>query len=81
MSGITHIKKALSETVFAAPSVKAALERLIDSLDQDLDRAGYRPSTATQASLEELLRSVGEASRGAALEEDEEELRDTQRLS
>jgi hypothetical protein len=81
MSAVAHIKTALPETAFAVPRVKAALDQLIDSLDEDLDRAGYRPSTTTQARLEQLLRVVGEAGAGAAPEDEEEELRDTQRLS
>jgi hypothetical protein len=81
MSAIAHIKTALPETVFAAPRVKVALDQLIDSLDEDLDRLGYRPSTATQARLQQLLRVAGETGAGAAPEDEEEELRDTQRLS
>jgi len=81
MSAVMHIKTALPETVFAAPRVKAALDQLIDSLDQDLERAGYQLSTATQARLQELLRVVGEAGASVAPEDEEEELRDTQRLS
>jgi hypothetical protein len=75
------MKTALPETVFAAPGVKAALDQLIDSLDEDLDRVGYRPSTATRARLQQLVRVAGETGAGAAPEDEEEELRDTQRLS
>jgi hypothetical protein len=81
MSAVADIKTALPETVFAAPRVKAALDQLIDSLDEDLDRAGYRPSTTTQARLQQLLRVVGEAGASTGPEDEEEELRDTQRLS
>jgi hypothetical protein len=82
MSAVMHIRAALAETRFPAPRVRGALDQLIDSLDQDLDRAGYRPSSATQARLEDLLRAMHEAgSAGAAPEEEEEEQRDTQRLS
>ncbi len=82
MSAVVHIKTALAETAFAAPRVRVALDQLIDSLDQDLDRAGYRPSSVTQARLQQLLSAVGETGAGAAPEEEEEEeIRDTQRLS
>ncbi len=71
MSAVMHIRAALAETLFPAPRVRGALDQLIDSLDEDLDRAGYRPSGATQARLEDLLRAMREAgSAGAAPEED-----------
>jgi len=61
MSAVMHIRAALAETRFPAPRVRSALDQLIDSLDHDLDRAGYRPSSATQARLENLLKAMHEA--------------------
>jgi hypothetical protein len=82
MSAMANIKTALSQTVLSTPGLKSALDQLIESLDQDLDRTGYRPSSATQARLQQFLKLVQELDRPpAAPEEDDEEQRDTQRLS
>ena len=82
MSAVVHIKEALAQTVFANPRLKAAMEELIDSIDQDLDRTGYQPSSQTKARLQALVGAVQTTTRGrAAPEDDEEEERDTQRLS
>jgi hypothetical protein len=82
MSALAHITAALAETAFASPHVKTAVGQLIDSIDEDLDRTGYQPSHETEARLQQFIGVIREAVRArAAPEEDEEEQRDTQRLS
>jgi hypothetical protein len=82
MSAIANIKTALSRIMLPRPALKNALDQLIESLDQDLDRTAYQPSSATQARLQHFLKLVQEAEPApAAAEDDEEEQRDTQRLS
>ena len=82
MSAIANIKTALSQIVLPTPGLKSALDQLIESLDQDLDRTAYHPSNTTQARLQRFLKLVQELDRPpAAPEDDDEEQRDTQRLS
>lgn len=82
MSAVEQIKPALAQAVFPVSRVKGALDQLIDSLDEDLDRTGYQPSRVTQARVQELLRALEEAGAARAAPDDvDEEERDTQRLS
>jgi hypothetical protein len=82
MSAIANIKTALSQIELPTPGLKSAFDQLIESLDQDLDRAAYRPSRATEARLQQFLKLAQELDHpSASPEDDDEEQRDTQRLS
>jgi hypothetical protein len=88
MSALSHLRSVLDHAQFPSGHIKGLLTQLVDSLDNDLERAGYKPSTATENSVRALLEAMVEidrvgrvSERWTAEEERAEEERDKERLS
>jgi hypothetical protein len=88
MSALSHIRSVLDRAEFPSAHIKGLLTQLVDSLDDDLEQAGYKPSTATENSVRALLDAMGEidrlgrvSERWTTEEERAEEERDKERLS
>jgi hypothetical protein len=88
MSAVSHIRSVLDHAQFPSPHIKGVLSRLLDALDEDLERTGYKPSRATEDSVRAVLDALMEEDRvgrvseqWTAEEERAEEERDKERLS
>lgn len=79
MSAIAHVRAALSHAAFDSPRIQTAVDQLMDSLDRDLDRVAYEPSSATREGVLELIKALKKPSPGPATAEDEDQ--DVDRLS
>lgn len=79
MSAIAHLRAALSHAAFESSRVQTAVDHLLESLDRDLDRTAYEPSSATMEGVRELIKILKKGRPG--LEEAEDEDQDVDRLS
>ena len=79
MSALGHLRAALSHAAFESPRIQAAVDHLVESLDRDLDRTAYEPSSATLEGVRELIKVLKKGSSGPDTAEDEDQ--DVDRLS
>jgi hypothetical protein len=79
MSAIAHLRAALSHAAFESPHILTAVDHLMESLDRDLDRSAYEPSSETKESVRELIKVLKKRSSG--LDTAENENHDVDRLS
>jgi hypothetical protein len=79
MSAIAHLRAALSRAAFESSSIQTAVDHLLESLDRDLDRTAYEPSSATVEGVRELIKVLKKGSPGPETAEDEDQ--DVDRLS
>jgi hypothetical protein len=79
MSAIAHLRAALSHAAFDNSSIQTAVDHLVESLDRDLDRTAYEPSSATIEGVRELMKVLKKGK--PALETAEDEDQDVDRLS
>ena len=73
MSAIAHLRAALSHAAFESPRIQAAVDHLLESLDRDLDRAVYEPSSATMEGVRELIKVLKKGSPGLDTTDDEDQ--------
>lgn len=79
MSAIAHLRAALSHAAFESPHIQTAVDHLMESLDRDLDRTAYEPSSATMEGIRELIKVLKKGS--PSLDTGEDEDQDVDRLS
>jgi hypothetical protein len=79
MSAIAHLRAALSHAAFESSSIQTAVDHLLESLDRDLDRTAYEPSSATIEGVRELIKVLKKGRPGLEVTEDEDQ--DVDRLS
>jgi hypothetical protein len=79
MSAIAHLRAALSHAAFESSRVQTAVDHLLESLDRDLDRTAYEPSSATMEGVRELIKVLKKGGPGPEAAEDEDQ--DVDRLS
>jgi hypothetical protein len=79
MSAIAHLRAALSHAAFESPRIQTAVDHLMESLDRDLDRVAYEPSSATVEGVRELIKALKKGSTGPETAENEDQ--DVDRLS
>jgi hypothetical protein len=79
MSAIAHLRAALSHAAFESSSIQTAVDHLLESLDRDLDRTAYEPSSATVEGVRELIKVLKKGRPGPEMAEDEDQ--DVDRLS
>ena len=79
MSAIAHLRAALSHAAFESSRIQTAVDHLLESLDRDLDRTAYEPSSATVEGVRELIKVLKKDRHGPEAAEDEDQ--DVDRLS
>lgn len=79
MSAVAHLRAALSHAAFESPRIEEAVDHLMETLDRDLDRTAYEPSSATLESVRELVKVLKKGDPG--LNRGESEDQDVDRLS
>jgi hypothetical protein len=79
MSALAHLRAALSHAAFESPRIQVAVDHLVESLDRDLDRTAYEPSSATLEGVRELIKVLKQGSPGLEMPENEDQ--DVDRLS
>jgi hypothetical protein len=79
MSALAHLRAALSHAAFESPRIQVAVDHLVESLDRDLDRTAYEPSSATLEGVRELIKVLKKGSPGLEMPENEDQ--DVDRLS
>lgn len=79
MSAIAHLRTALCHAAFESPRIQTAVDHLMESLDRDLDRAAYEPSSATMEGVRELIKVLKKGRPGLDTADDEDQ--DVDRLS
>jgi hypothetical protein len=79
MSAIAHLRAALSHAAFESSRIQTAVDHLLESLDRDLDRTAYEPSSATMEGVRELIKVLKKDRSGLEGAEDEDQ--DVDRLS
>ena len=79
MSAIAHLRAALSHAAFESSRIQTAVDHLLESLDRDLDRTAYEPSSATMEGVRELIKVLKKDRPGLEAAEDEDQ--DVDRLS
>jgi hypothetical protein len=79
MSAIAHLRAALSHATFESSRIQTAADHLLESLDRDLDRTAYEPSSATMEGVRELIKVLKKDRPGLEVAEDEDQ--DVDRLS
>jgi hypothetical protein len=79
MSAVAHLRAALSHAAFESPRIQQAVDHLMETLDRDLDRTAYEPSSATLEGVRELVKVLKKG--GPGLDTAESEDQDVDRLS
>src|SRR5262245_23817463 len=79
MSAIAHLRAALSHAAFESPHIHTAVDHVMESLDRDLDRTAYEPSSETKESVRELIKALKKGMPGQDTDENEDQ--DVDRLS
>jgi hypothetical protein len=79
MSAVAHLRVALSHAAFESPRLQEAVDHLMETLDRDLDRTAYEPSSATLEGVRELVKVLKKG--GPGLHAAENEDHDFDRLS
>ena len=79
MSAIAHLRAALSHAAFESSRIQTAVDHLLESLDRDLDRTAYEPSSATMEGVRELIKVLKKDRPATEAAEDEDQ--DVDRLS
>ena len=79
MSALGHLRAALSHAAFENPRIQVAVDHLVESLDRDLDRTAYEPSSATLEGVRELIKALKKSTSGLEMSENDDQ--DVDRLS